>query len=98
MFKKIHYQYFRETVFNSIISKATIQNRKNGDVLMGGSKEGYIVILTGKLKFWRKILDIQKSAALKEKKKKKRWKLSFASNSRLHVSIEIVDISATLEG
>lgn len=65
---------------------------------MSGSKEGSIVILTGKLKFYRKILNVEKSAALKEKRKKKRQNLSLASNSRLHISIKTVDISATLEG
>lgn len=53
------------------ISEVATVNRKNGDLLMGGSKEGSILILTGKLKFYRKILDIEKSAALEEGKRKK---------------------------
>lgn len=53
------------------ISKVTTVNRKNGDLLLGGSKEGSILILTGKLKFYRKMLDIEKTAVLKERKKKK---------------------------
>lgn len=61
---------------------------------MSGSKEGFIAIPTGKLKFYRKILDVEKSAALKKEKK---LKLSPAGNSRLHISIKIVDISATLK-
>lgn len=42
------------------------------------------------------MLDIEKTAVLKERKKKK-WNLSLTSNSRLNVSIKIVAISAALD-
>lgn len=58
---------------------------------MSGSKEGSIVILTGKLKFYRKILNVEKSAALKEKKKKDKTCLlpailDYTYQSRLWIS------------
>lgn len=63
---------------------------------MGWSRNGSIMILTRKLKFYTKILDVEKSAALKGNKN--RLNLSLDGNSRFHMSIWIVAISATLEG
>lgn len=54
------------------------------------------MILTRKLKFYRKILDVEKSASLKENKNK--LNLSLDGNSRFHMSIQILAISGTLEG
>lgn len=51
-----------------IISKATTVNNKKVDLLMRGSKEESTVGLTAKLKFYGKILNVEKSADLKGKK------------------------------